>query len=271
MFTSLATWFRRQPVRRKLTATVLSTSAVTLIAGCVVFATYDYIDARSRLVRDVTLLADMLGTNSIAPLTFNDATAAAETLRATAVNEHIESARLYLPQRLAAGAATSALGSTVPADHDRALLARADARGLRRRPSARRAADRPRPRRHRHDQRPVRHLRDLGPREALHRHRGRHGVRRVLARARPVACHGAADLPPYRAADRRHAPGARQRALRRARRARRRRRDRRAHRAVQRHAGRHREARPAAAPAAGRPRAHCRAPAPPSCRPATSS
>jgi signal transduction histidine kinase/ActR/RegA family two-component response regulator len=93
----LVAWFRRQPVRRKLTATVLCTSAVTLITGCVVFATYDYIDARSRLVRDVTLLADMLGTNSIAPLTFNDATAAAETLRATAVNEHIESARLYMP------------------------------------------------------------------------------------------------------------------------------------------------------------------------------
>ena len=97
---NLATWFRRQPVRRKLTATVLCTSAVTLIVGCVVFATYDYIDARSRLVRDVTLLADMLGTNSIAPLTFNDATAAAETLRATAVNEHIESARLYMPNGL---------------------------------------------------------------------------------------------------------------------------------------------------------------------------
>src|SRR5262245_60030356 len=97
MVTSLGTWFRRQPVRRKLTATVLSTSAVTLIVGCVVFAAYDYIDARSRLVRDVTLLADMLGTNSIAPLTFNDATAAVETLRATAVNDHIESARLYMP------------------------------------------------------------------------------------------------------------------------------------------------------------------------------
>jgi signal transduction histidine kinase/CheY-like chemotaxis protein len=93
----LASWFRRQPLRRKLTATVLCTSAVTLITGCVVFATYDYIDARSRLVRDVTLLADMLGNNSIAPLTFADATAAAETLRATAVNEHIESARLYMP------------------------------------------------------------------------------------------------------------------------------------------------------------------------------
>jgi signal transduction histidine kinase/CheY-like chemotaxis protein len=126
MVTSLSTWFRRQPLRRKLTATVLSTSAVTLITGCVVFATYDYIDARARLVRDVTLLADMLGTNSIAPLTFNDATAAAETLRATAVNEHIDSARLYMPNGTLL-ASYVRRGSTVPADHDRQLLARADA------------------------------------------------------------------------------------------------------------------------------------------------
>jgi signal transduction histidine kinase/ActR/RegA family two-component response regulator len=126
MFKSLALWFRRQPVRRKLTATVLCTSAVTLITGCVVFATYDYIDARSRLVRDVTLLADMLGTNSIAPLTFNDATAAVETLRATAVNEHIESARLYMPNgTLLASYVRPGSGAT--AEHDRHLQARADA------------------------------------------------------------------------------------------------------------------------------------------------
>jgi signal transduction histidine kinase/DNA-binding response OmpR family regulator len=97
MFTSLASWFRRQPVTRKLTTTVLSTSGVTMIAACVVFATYDYLDARSRLVRDVTLLADLLGTNSIAPLTFKDATAAGETLRSTAVNAHILDAQLFLP------------------------------------------------------------------------------------------------------------------------------------------------------------------------------
>ena len=113
----LARWFRRQPVRRKLTATILSTSAATLITGCVVFAAYDYIDARSRLVRDVTLLADMLGTNSIAPLTFNDATAAAETLRASAVNEHIESARLYMPNGALLASYTRGSGRTPEPDH----------------------------------------------------------------------------------------------------------------------------------------------------------
>ncbi len=95
MFNSLGTWFRRQSVERKLTTTALTTSGVTLVAACTVFATYDYINSRARLVRDVTMLADIVGTNSTAALTFKDATAAAETLRATAVNEHILNARLF--------------------------------------------------------------------------------------------------------------------------------------------------------------------------------
>jgi signal transduction histidine kinase/ActR/RegA family two-component response regulator len=123
----LARWFRRLTVRRKLTATILSTSAATLITGCVVFAAYDYLDARSRLVRDVTLLADMLGTNSIAPLTFNDATAAAETLRATAVNEHIESARLYMPNGALLASYTRGAGSAPEPDTNSELRGRTDA------------------------------------------------------------------------------------------------------------------------------------------------
>src|SRR6267154_501903 len=95
MFNSLGTWFRHQSVARKLTTTALITSGVTLIAACTVFATYDYLNSRSRLVRDVTMLADIVGTNSTAALTFRDARAAADTLRATAANEHILDARLF--------------------------------------------------------------------------------------------------------------------------------------------------------------------------------
>src|ERR1700760_4923137 len=94
MFLSLA-WFRRQSVGRKLTSAALITSGATLLAACTVFAIYDYVNSRSRLIRDVTMLADIVGTNSTAALTFKDASAAAETLRATAVNEHILGARLF--------------------------------------------------------------------------------------------------------------------------------------------------------------------------------
>jgi two-component system sensor histidine kinase/response regulator len=68
---------------------------VTLMVACTVFATYDYLNLRSRLVRDVTLLADIVGTNSTAALTFKDAGGAADTLRSTAANEHVLNARLF--------------------------------------------------------------------------------------------------------------------------------------------------------------------------------
>jgi len=92
---SIGTWFRRQSVARKLTTTALTTSGVTLIVACSVFVTYDYVTLRSRLVRDVTMLADIAGNSSAVALTFSDATGAAEILRATAVNEHILSVRLF--------------------------------------------------------------------------------------------------------------------------------------------------------------------------------
>ena len=95
MSASLGTWFRRQSVERKLTTTALTTSGVALVAACTVFATFDYINSRARLVRDVTMFADIVGTNSTAALTFKDASAAAETLRATAANEYILNARLF--------------------------------------------------------------------------------------------------------------------------------------------------------------------------------
>jgi hypothetical protein len=88
----VGTWFRRQSVGRKLTTTALTTSGVALLAACAVFAIHDYLNLRARLVRDVTLLAD---TNSTAALTFGDATAAAQMMGATSINEHILSARLF--------------------------------------------------------------------------------------------------------------------------------------------------------------------------------
>ena len=95
MFGSLGTWFRRQTVASKLTTTALTTSAVTLIAACSVFVTYDYVTLRSRLVRDVTTLADIVGSNSTAALTFSDPAAAADILHATAADGHILRVRLF--------------------------------------------------------------------------------------------------------------------------------------------------------------------------------
>jgi two-component system sensor histidine kinase/response regulator len=95
MFTRLEGWFRRQSVARKLTTMVLTTSGLTLMVACTVFAVYDYATSRSRLVRDVTMLADIVGSNCTAALTFNDAGTAEDTLHAMARNAHILDARLF--------------------------------------------------------------------------------------------------------------------------------------------------------------------------------
>ncbi len=95
MFNRTGAWFRQQSVGHKLTTTAVATTAVTLVAACTVFLTYDYVTQRSQLVRNVIMLADIAGKNSTAELTFDDATAAADTLRAIAINGHIVAARLY--------------------------------------------------------------------------------------------------------------------------------------------------------------------------------
>jgi hypothetical protein len=97
MFNSLGAWFRHQSVARKLITTVLTTTGVTVVAACTVFATVFYFTSRSRAAQDITMLADIVGTNSTAALTFKDAGGAADTLRSTAANEHILNARLFTP------------------------------------------------------------------------------------------------------------------------------------------------------------------------------
>jgi signal transduction histidine kinase/DNA-binding response OmpR family regulator/HPt (histidine-containing phosphotransfer) domain-containing protein len=107
------TWFRRQSVGRKLTTTALFTSGVALVAAIAVLVAYDYYSQRTRLVRDVTTLAEIVGANSTGALTFTDAAAAAETLRAVRAHSHILSARLVTPDGktlatfMPGGAATS--------------------------------------------------------------------------------------------------------------------------------------------------------------------
>src|SRR4051812_38902801 len=82
----------------KLTAIGVATSSAAIIVTCAAIVMYDVATSQTRLVRDVGLLADVLGANSTAALAFGDAHAANETLGAVAVNTHIVSAALLLPQ-----------------------------------------------------------------------------------------------------------------------------------------------------------------------------
>ncbi len=95
MISRFGHWFRRQPVARKFMVMALATTAVTSLAACAVFATYDYASSRARLVRDVTMFADNTSSIASAAVTFRDASAATDILRAYAMNEHILDAGLF--------------------------------------------------------------------------------------------------------------------------------------------------------------------------------
>jgi signal transduction histidine kinase/CheY-like chemotaxis protein len=87
-------WVRRLSLARKLTAIGIFTSATSLVTAAAVLVVYDRASSRDRLLHDTTSLADVVGNNSTAALTFGDAKAAVETLRVVAVNGHIVSAAI---------------------------------------------------------------------------------------------------------------------------------------------------------------------------------
>jgi signal transduction histidine kinase/CheY-like chemotaxis protein len=86
--------FARLSLARKLTAiSVITTAAALVLVGAVVFA-YDFSTSRERLVRDIGMLADVVGRNSTAVVEFGDAKAAGETLKSITPHSHIVSAMI---------------------------------------------------------------------------------------------------------------------------------------------------------------------------------
>jgi signal transduction histidine kinase len=85
----LTRWLGCLSLTRKLTAISMITTAVTLLVLCAALLGYDITRERARVVRNADLLAEVIGSNSTAALTFGDAKAATETLRAVAADHHI--------------------------------------------------------------------------------------------------------------------------------------------------------------------------------------
>jgi signal transduction histidine kinase len=86
---------RNASLRQKLTAIVMMTSVVALIVAGLSFAMYDRLTFRDGLVKDRTTLADLVGANSTAALTFQDQASAREILSALRANQHVTRAAIY--------------------------------------------------------------------------------------------------------------------------------------------------------------------------------
>ena len=88
-------WLQNLPIRKKLTVVILVTCATVLLMASTALAAYELFDFRRTLVRDTTVLADIIGKTTRAALAFEDETAAKEILHALQSEPNIVAARLY--------------------------------------------------------------------------------------------------------------------------------------------------------------------------------
>src|SRR2546426_585812 len=88
--------FRDLSIRRKLTLIIMLTSSVALLLACAAFVSYDLYTFRQAKVHDLATLAEIIGSNSTAALTFGDSNSAQEILGALSANQHIAAACIYM-------------------------------------------------------------------------------------------------------------------------------------------------------------------------------
>ena len=83
------------PIKHKLMLIGLLTTTVALVLAGAGIAVYELVTFKKDLVSDVASVAQIIGYNSAAALSFNDANSAEQTLRALSAKPHIVAACIY--------------------------------------------------------------------------------------------------------------------------------------------------------------------------------
>ena len=91
----LANTYRNLPVKYKLRLIVMGTVTAALLCASAAVLTYDSIAARNSMRNGLDVLAEMLGANSTAALSFDDPQVAAEILSTLRAERHIVSAGVF--------------------------------------------------------------------------------------------------------------------------------------------------------------------------------
>src|SRR5438477_9528060 len=87
--------YRNSSIRRKLQMIIMLTVGAALLVACCAFLVGDTIQVRTAMRHDLQTLAQIIGSNSTAALTFNDPKAAEELLSGLRAKQHIVEACLY--------------------------------------------------------------------------------------------------------------------------------------------------------------------------------
>jgi len=87
--------FRNLSIRHKLTLITTLTSMIATVLVCAAFMVYELTVFREGIVRELSILAEIIGTSSTAALTFDDRFAAEEIVTALGAKPHVISACIY--------------------------------------------------------------------------------------------------------------------------------------------------------------------------------
>src|SRR5919108_3606651 len=82
-------------IKRKLTLVAMITSGAALLVACALFAVYDYMTARRTLLDETATMADIVGGNSTAALSFSDSDAASVILLRLRAIENVRGAVIF--------------------------------------------------------------------------------------------------------------------------------------------------------------------------------
>ena len=88
-------WFRDLPIRRKLALLIIATGGIALVLSSAALWIVKSIDLRATTVTEISTLAEAIGTNTTAALTFQDRHAAEETLGGLRADKSIVLAALF--------------------------------------------------------------------------------------------------------------------------------------------------------------------------------
>jgi len=87
--------FRDFPIKRKLTIIIMLTSIFVLLLTATGFLIYEFIGFKKTMLSDLTSLAEVIGRNSTAALSFDDERSAHETLSALSAKPNVTTACIY--------------------------------------------------------------------------------------------------------------------------------------------------------------------------------
>jgi signal transduction histidine kinase/CheY-like chemotaxis protein len=87
--------FKEWSIKRKLILIAMSATVTALMLASFALVSYDRFETKNAMVQRMTVLANAIGANSVAPLLFSDPKTAAVTLSALSAEPHIVSACLY--------------------------------------------------------------------------------------------------------------------------------------------------------------------------------